>query len=494
MKTTAGKSGRLPGPVEANPSSGVETLLGAKAAPAGGPVATRKDGACGGSRCDGENLSHAVWRLAWPAVLTMLLQFVNGLVDMFFVGWLGPAAQAAVGMGGQVVMLLMAASMAVTTGAAAIVARHAGAGDREGAAQAAAQALGLTLLLSLFLGAGIWVGREPVLRAMQAAPEVLGPGTRYLAVTAVATPAYFLLLTLIAVFQGLGDMRTPLAIMTVVNGANIAGDAVLILGWGPFPALGVTGAALASSCSRAAGALLALLWLGRTGLWRAGQPSFRPRRAWMARLLKIGVPAAVQSLLRGLGGTTYTGLLARTPEGTAAVAALFIGLRAEGLGYMPGVAYGRAATTLVGQSLGAGRPERAERSGWLCAWQSMAIILVMSGLFFLLAPVIAGWFTRDARVAALAASYLRVNALGEPFLAFSIVLGGALQGAGDTRFAAVVSILTMWVIRLPLTHFLCFTLGYGATAAWWVMSATMAAQGVLIAAWFRRGGWKSIQV
>jgi len=161
---------------------------------------------------------------------------------------------------------------------------------------------------------------------------------------------------------------------------------------------------------------------------------------------------------------------------------------------MPGVAYGRAATTLVGQSLGAGRPDRAERSGWLCTWQAMAVILAMSALFFLLAPVIAGWFTQDARVAALTASYLRVNALGEPFLALSIVLGGALQGAGDTRFAAVASILTMWVVRLPLTHWLCLTLGLGATAAWWVMSATMALQGLMIAAWFRRGAWKSIEV
>jgi putative MATE family efflux protein len=441
-----------------------------------------------------ENLSRAVWRLAWPAVLTMLLQFVNGLVDMFFVGWLGPAAQAAVGMGGQVVMLLLAASMAVTTGATAIVARHAGAGDQAGAAQAAAQALGLTVICSLVLGAALWAGREPVLRLMQAAPEVIGPGARYLAITAFATPFYFTLLTLIAVFQGLGDMRTPLAIMTVVNGATILGDAVLIPGWGPAPALGVTGAALASSLARAAGAALALVWLARTGLWAAAGIEWRPRREWMARLLRIGVPAAVQSLLRGLGHTAYTGVLARTPEGTAAVAALFIGVRAEGLGYMPGIAYGRAATTLVGQSLGAGRPERAERSGWLCTWQALAIMLVMSVLFFLLAPVIAGWFTRDPQVAALATSYLRINALGEPFLAFAIVLGGALQGAGDTRFAAIASILTMWVIRLPLTHWLCLTLGLGATAAWWVMSVTMALQGVMIAAWFRRGHWKSIQV
>jgi len=153
-----------------------------------------------------------------------------------------------------------------------------------------------------------------------------------------------------------------------------------------------------------------------------------------------------------------------------------------------------AATTLVGQNLGAGRPDRAERSGWLCTWQGLAIMSAMSALFYLFAPGIAGLFTQDAWVAALVTSYLRINAIGEPFLAFSIVLGGALQGAGDTRFAALVSILTMWLLRLPLTHWLCLTLGLGASAAWWVMAATTAVQGLLIAWWFRRGQWKTVQV
>jgi putative MATE family efflux protein len=435
-----------------------------------------------------------VWQLAWPAVLTMLLQLTNGLVDMFFVGRLGPAAQAAVGMGNQVVMLLTATSMAVTSGATAIVARHVGAGDRATAAEAAKQALMLAAALSIVLGAPLGALRRWVLAAMGAAPDVTVAGDAYLAITLLAIAPFFLLLTLIAVFQGMGDLRTPLAIMLVVNGANIAGDCVLIQGWGPLPALGVAGAAIASSASRAAGALLAWVWLARTGLWQETDGDWRPRRHWFARLLRIGNPAALQQVLRGLGSTGYTRALAQTPEGTAAVAALFVGLRAEGLAYMPGVAYGRAASTLVGQSLGARRPDRAERSGWLCTWQAMGIMGVMSALFFLLAPTISGWFSRDARVIALAASYLRVNAIGEPFLAFSIVLGGALQGAGDTRFQAVVSVVTMWLLRLPATYGLCLGLGYGAQAAWWTMAVTTALQGLAIAAWWRRGRWKSVDV
>jgi putative MATE family efflux protein len=399
-----------------------------------------------------------------------------------------------VGMGNQVVMLLSAASMAVTSGAAAIVARYAGAADRATAAEAAKQALLLAALLSAALGAPLWLLRRPVLAAMGAAPDVAAAGETYLAITVLAVTPFFVLLTLIAVFQGLGDLRTPLAIMLVVNGANIAGDCVLIQGWGRLPALGVAGAAIASSASRVAGAGLAWVWLARTGLWEAAGTSWRPRREWFARLLRIGNPAALQQVLRGLGGTSYTRILAGTPEGTAAIAALFVGLRAEGLGYMPGVAYGRAASTLVGQSLGAGRPDRAERSGWLCTWQAMGIMLVMSALFFALAPAISGWFSRDARVIALATSYLRVNAIGEPFLAFSIVLGGALQGAGDTRFQAAVSVVTMWLLRLPATYGLCLGLGYGAAAAWWTMAGTTALQGMAIAAWWRRGRWKSIEV
>jgi putative MATE family efflux protein len=369
-----------------------------------------------------------------------------------------------------------------------------GGGDRATAAEAAKQAVLLAVLLSGALGVPLGLFRHRVLTAMGAAPEVAAAGEAYLAITLLAITPFFLLLTLIAVFQGLGDLRTPLAIMLVVNGANILGDCVLIQGWGRLPALGVTGAAIASSASRVAGAGLAWAWLARSGLWRETCTRWQPSRAWFARLLRIGNPAALQQVLRGLGSTGYTRALAQTPEGTAAVAALFVGLRAEGLGYMPGVAYGRAAATLVGQSLGAGRPDRAERSGWLCTWQAMAIMLVMSALFFALAPTISGWFSQDERVIALATSYLRVNALGEPFLAFSIVLGGALQGAGDTRFQAAVSVVTMWLLRLPATYGLCLGLGLGATAAWWTMAVTTALQGVAIAAWWRRGRWKSIEV
>jgi putative MATE family efflux protein len=435
-----------------------------------------------------------VWRLAWPSVLTMLLQFTNGLVDMFFVGRLGPAAQAAVGMGGQVLILLLAASMLVTTGTTAIVARHIGAGDRAGAAEAAKQALLLAAGLSLLLGLPLWLLRGPTLAAMGAPPEVMQPGMAYLGIITLAITPYFLLLTFTAVFQGLGDVRTPLAIMLVVNGANIALDALLIMGWGPVPALGVTGAAVASSSARIAGAVLSAAWLARTGIWTHAPGHWRLRGDWALRLLRIGMPAALQSVLRGVGAAGYTRILAQTAEGTAAVAALAVGIRAEGLGYMPGVAYGRAASTLVGQSLGARQPERAERSGWLCTWQALVIILAMSVLFYVLAPTIAGWFSRDARVIALVTSYLRVNALGEPFLAFAIVLGGALQGAGDTRFQALVSVLTMWLLRLPATHWLCLTLGFGAEAAWWTMAGTTAIQGLLIATWFRAGRWKELEV
>ena len=161
---------------------------------------------------------------------------------------------------------------------------------------------------------------------------------------------------------------------------------------------------------------------------------------------------------------------------------------------MPAVAYGRAASTLVGQNLGARRPDRAERSGWLCTWQAMGIIILLSACFYLLAGTISGWFSTDERVVGLAASYLRVNAITEPFLAFSIVLGGALQGAGDTRFQAVVSVITMWLLRLPLTWWFCLRMGQGAVAAWWIMAVTTALQGLLIAAWWRRGGWKRVEV
>ncbi len=434
-----------------------------------------------------------MWQLAAPAVVTMLLQFVGGLADMYFVGRLGPAAQACVGMGGHVALLLMAGSMAVTTGAVAVMARHEGARERTSVVRTAQQCMLLSAVLALVAGAIVYALRREILGWLGADQEVIRAGEQYLVFQALGTLPQFTLLACTAILQSLGDLRTPLRIVAVVTAVNVLLDAVLVAGGAGIPAFGVVGAGMASASSRMAGALAAMALLARSGFW-SGAPQWRVDLRQWYRILRIGYPTALQNVLRNLAFAGYTQILATSPQGTSAVAALFVGIRAEGLGYMPGVAYGRAASTLVGQSLGAGLPERARQFGWVCTWQALAVMSAFSALFYAAAHPIAAMFSQDPRVVELAASYLRINALAEPTLAFSIVLGGALQGAGDTRFQALVSVLCMWIVRLPATWWLMSRLGYDADAAWWTMAGSTAIQAVLIVWRVRRGAWQKILV
>jgi Na+-driven multidrug efflux pump len=210
--------------------------------------------------------------------------------------------------------------------------------------------------------------------------------------------------------------------------------------------------------------------------------------------LRIGWPAAGQHLIRTLGGMSFTVILAHTPDRDAAVAALTAGIRIEGLAFMPGIAFGIAASTMVGQNLGARQPDRAARSGWVCAQQGALVMALVGLMLWLLAEPIARVFTQDERVVHLVVYFLRINAVAEPMLGAGMVLSGALQGAGETVLPAVATVVTTWVLRLPITWWLCLGMGYDAVAAWYVMAGSTVAQGILLITWFARGRWKEKEV
>jgi len=199
-------------------------------------------------------------------------------------------------------------------------------------------------------------------------------------------------------------------------------------------------------------------------------------------------------VIRTLGMMSFTGMLAHTVEGASGVAAAQIGIRAESIAFMPGFGYSVAASALVGQSLGARDPRRAERCGWAATWQAVTVMSIMAVLFFTLARWFPTLFTQDPAVRYLAADYLRVNAWCEPFLALGMVLTGALQGAGDTVRPTFITLVTMWIARIPLGVWLMFTLHQNTHGAWVVMCATTIVGGLMTAALFRSGAWKKIKV
>ncbi|MCS6923193.1 MAG: MATE family efflux transporter, partial [Fimbriimonadales bacterium] len=434
-----------------------------------------------------------VWRLALPTMAASVVQSANSFLDRIFVGRLGPEALAAVGVGSQLVFLTMALAMAVSTGATALVARMVGANDQRSLREAARQSLGLGIALGLVFTALSYLLLPQIIRWYGLAADADAQARQFLGWALLGAPASFLMMGLSGVFRGLGDTRSPMYASIVTTCVHILGDYLLIFGKLGFPALGIQGAGIAMALSMWTGA--GMLWLQ---LWLSPRRELAcpaaPVRAWWYRILRIGLPASARTFIYTTSSVMFTGILAATAAGTAAVAALPIGLTAESIAFMPGFAFAIAASALVGQALGAKNERLAERFGWTAAWQSCAVMTTMAVVFYVFAEQFAGLFTTDPQVKALAVAYLRINALTEPLLAFGMTLAGALQGAGDSLKAMLATFITQWVVRVPLAYLLAFGVGLDAHGAWWAMALSSGFSGLLMMALFKHGGWKKVKV
>lgn len=422
-----------------------------------------------------------------------LLQTVNSFLDRIFVGQLGAQALAAVGVGGQLLFLIMTLAMSISMGTVAIVARMVGANDWQAVRKATRQSFGLALVVGLSIFGLAWGTLPLVLDWYGLASPAESLAHRFLSAALLGVPALFVMMMISSAFRAMGDTRTPMYAMLLANFIHTAGDWVLIFGRYGFPKWGILGAGVAMALSIWTGAFLLWGFMWRSPLRVATIPEF-PVRAWTIRVLRIGVPASLRNLIYASSSAIYIGLLAATREGTAAVAALPIGMTAEAIAFMPGLAFAIAASALVGQFLGAKQEHRAENSAWLAAWQACAVMTAMAVIFYAFAPHFARWFTQDPQVVATAVAYLRINALTEPLLAFGLVLAGALQGAGDTLKPALAALITHWLLRLPLTYLLALRLPFGATGAWWAMALSSGFSGLIMMMLFKQGSWKRVKV
>jgi putative MATE family efflux protein len=431
----------------------------------------------------------------------MMLNTINSLMDVAFVGRLphSKEALAATGVGGQIIFLLIGLALGISVGTTALVARFTGAQEPHHAARTTGQSLTLsvfagmvcTLVFYLFRGALVsW------LLDGASNHHAVDLCMRFLDAALIGTVPLFMLNVLMSAFRGVGDTRTPMVIQVGIIATHISLNVLLIFGNLGFPRLGVVGAGIAVASSYFVGAALFLATLMRrqdlgSALTRL---NLTPDMVWIRRILKIGIPASVQATVRTLGMMSFTGMIARTIEHDAGVAALQIGLRAEAIAFMPGFGYSVAASTLVGQNLGARLPERAERSGWVATWQGVVVMALMALLFFSCARPLAGSLTNDPQVRELGAAYLRVTALGEPFLALGMVLTGALQGAGETVAPTWITVFTMWIFRLPLAWWLMFKLALNTHGAWYSMTMSTVVGGIMTVVLYRSGKWKKIRV
>ena len=438
-------------------------------------------------------IGQAIFLLAIPMVLEMVMESLFALSDVFFVARLGASAVATVGLTESMMIVVYTLAMGLSISGTAVVARRIGEKDVDGAGRAAVQAILLGGLIASLIAITGAVLAPRLLRVMGAADDVLATGTLFARIMLGGSVTAFLLFVVNATFRGAGDAAVSMRVMWLANGINIALGPVLIFGIGPFPALGVTGAAVATTIGRGSGLLYALYRLVR------GSGNLRVRRAHlvlepqtMLSMLRLSVNGTFQVLVGSLSWIALVRFMA--VFGSAAMAGYTIAVRMVMFAMLPAWGLGNAAATMVGQALGAGNPDRAEKAVWTAARYNVAFLGMMGLLFGVCAPLIVHGFTSDAAVSKVAVDGLRIMAAGFPLFAFGMVLTQSFNGAGDTSTPTRINIGVFWIFEIPLAWILAQQTSLGFHAIFASISLAYSLLAAVSYLMFRRGSWRRRKV
>ena len=438
-----------------------------------------------------------LWHLAKFIILTQFMQTMLIMVDMYWVGQMGgrsdphtgKVALAAVGVAGTIIWTVMNIAIGIVTGIQAIISRLVGEGRRGEADRALTQTALMIALLSTVLGAFGCVFARPLLKIMGPPEEVLKPAVYFMRIVMAGSTFSFLSFLFTVALQSAGDAKTPFRLALISISINMALDPLLIFGLGPLPPLGVGGAALATLIAQAVAMFMGLHLLshGRVGLQLERRLSW-PDRALMKDLLYVGVPGSFRMAAISISELAMTSLVA--PFGTVALAAYTVGMRLRLIPMVVGFGLGRAAGVLVGQSVGAGKPERGAAQVWLATGLFAAFMAVVGTGYFVLARPIVFLFNSDSGVVGEGAVMLRITTLSYFFIGGSLILAKALEGVGDTRAPMVISILTLFGVLLPTAYFLSKTMHMGTRGLWAAITISAVLHGLLTFGYFRMGRWK----
>ena len=435
------------------------------------------------------SIVRAIALLAIPMVLEMLAQSLFGIVDVFFVGRLGPAAVAAVGIIDSLMVIIYTIGMGLAMAATALVARRIGEQDPETASLTAFQVLILGFAVSIPVALlGIFFTPD-LMRLMGATEEVIQVGGPYGAIIFGFNFLILFLFIINATFRGAGDAVMAMLVLWLANLINILLDPALIFGWGPFPELGIRGAAIATCIGRGVGVIFQMYLLVRgSGRVKIAIQSMKLHVSIIRRIVIVALPATIQYFIGSASWIFIFWIIARF--GTDAVAGYTIAIRIFIFALLPSWGMGNAAATLVGQNLGAKKPDRAEKSVWITATTNMIFLgIVALGIFIFAHPLVA-IFSDEPAVIEFGTSCLRIVCITYVFFAYGMVTVQAFNGAGDTRTPTWINLISYWLLQIPLAYLLSQPLGMGANG---VFTAIAIAQGVLAIVsvlWFRRGTWK----
>jgi len=414
-------------------------------------------------------------------------------IDMIWVGKLGAAAIAGVGVSGMIVMLINSARMGLATGTRAMVARFVGAEDARGANHIAQQAIVISSAFSIVIAViGIFF-TEPILILFGLEADVIVEGAAYMRIMFVGSSAMSFRVMTEGIMQSSGDTVTPMRIAIGYRLLHAVLVPFLIFGWWIFPRLGVSGAALTNVISQGLGLAVGLwfLFMGRTRLRLTLRHfHFDPDIIW--RIVKIGIPASISAVERTFTNVALMWIIA--PFGTLAIAGHTVHQRVETILMMPCMAFGMASGVLAGQNLGAGQPERAEKTGWLAVVFAEAIMITGSVVILLWAESIISIFSTDPSVVKLGSDFLRISAAGYLVFGFLLVLMQCLNGVGDTLPPMLITLIGMWALQLPLAFFLSRFTDMGVYGVRWAIVVGIAIRATAYVTYFRIGKWKRKEV
>jgi len=435
------------------------------------------------------SLNRAILLLAIPMVLEMVLESLFAVVDVFWVGRVGANAVATVGLTESLFLLVFSIGMGLSLSTTAMVARRIGEKDPEDAAVAGVQAIILGLVVSVIIGVPACIFAPDLLRLMGASPEIVATGSGYARIGLGGSGVVLMLFLNNAIFRGAGDAAIAMRLLWVSNIINLILDPCLIFGWGPFPKLGVTGAALATFTGRGIGVLYQFYRLMRgTERIRVLRRQIRVDLGVIWRLFRVSITGIFQFLI---AQTSWIGLVRIVSIfGASALAGYTIAIRIVFFAILPSWGLSNAAATLVGQNLGAKHPERAEKSVWRTGLYNMVFLGGVGLGFLLFAPQVVHIFTRDPAVAPLAVSCLRIVSTGNIAYAYGMVMLQAFNGAGDTVTPTIVNFFGCWLFEIPLAYWLAIHLGMQTSGVYWSIVVAEAAIAVASIILFRRGRWK----
>ena len=438
-------------------------------------------------------ISRAIFLLAVPMILEMAMESLFGIVDVFFVARLGTDSVATVALTEGMLTIIFGVAMGLSMATTAMVARRTGEKDPRGAAVAAVHSIALGILISVAVALVGGFNAPRLLKLMGASPGVIHTGSGYTTIVLSCVSIIFMLFLINGIFRGAGDATMAMRTLWLANLINIVLDPCLINGWGPFPKMGVVGAAVGTAIGRGTGVLFQLWVLfGSRGRIAVLRQDIQLHLDVLVRLVRVSVSGMLQFLV---ATASWLGLVRIIAEfGSAALAGYTFAIRIIIFAILPSWGMANAAATLVGQNLGARKPERAERSVWLTGFYNMWFLLAVTIVFIVFAEKLIGIFATDPEVLRHGTNCLRIVSYGYVFYAYGMVMVQAFNGAGDTVTPTLINLFCYWLWQIPMAYTLARTLQLGPKGVFTAIAISESTLAVVSMLVFRRGKWKQQKI